>query len=408
MKLDVDHARSYFPGLDSKWAFFDNAGGSLAPRQVIDRIHTYLTRYQVQLGASYETSARASELVLNGRRAMAELIGADADEVVLGSSTTMNVYVLAAALRPQMQPGDEVVVTDIDHEANNGAWRRLAASGIVVREWKMNRDTALLETDELDSILSNRTRLVCFTHCSNLVGAFHDVAAITRKVHEVGASVFVDGVAYAPHRALDVVELDVDYYATSLYKIFGPHLAVLYGKRDRLLEARNQNHDFVGEESIPSKLMPGNVAHELAAGLPGIVDYVDALHERAFPRATSPRRSRLAQVFDLFAEHEQSLGEQFLEFILSKRSIRLLGPPTASKNVRAPIFSFVVEGRKASDVVARVDANDVAIRWGDFYAKRAIDAWGLGERDGVVRVSMLHYNTKDEVARLVRALDAAT
>ncbi len=407
VELDVEYARSFFPALRTGWALFDNAGGVVPPHTVVDRIAEYGRTVQVQLGATHELSARATDLVAKGREAVAQLLGADPDEIVLGPSTTMNVYVLAQALRPRLSRGDAVVVTNLDHEANVGAWRRLSEHGIEIREWRLRPETASLHVEDLDPLLDHRTRLVAFTHCSNLVGEIVDVPAVVRRARAVGALVCVDGVAYAPHRRLDVRALDVDFYLVSLYKVFGPHSAALYARRERLLELASQNHFFIGDDAIPYKLTPGNVNHELVASLPGIVEYLDALHERHWPAVAGSLAARLDRTFDLMARHEEALARPLLEWLGTRPGVRVLGPPTADPDRRTCIVSFVVEGRRSDEIVRVTDAKGVAIRWGDFYARRAIEALSLGHAGGVVRVSMVHYNTPAEVKRLIEALDVA-
>ena len=187
MELDVDHARSYFPALCDEWAFMDNAGGSLLPRPVIRRACDYMERYQVQLGASYPRSVEAAERVAAGNAAAATLVGADPGEVVIGPSTTANLGMLARALAPGLRVGDVVVVTDLDHEANIGCWRALAAQGVELREWRVRPDTCTLALEDLDRLLDGPVQLVCCTHVSNVVGAIHDVRAIAERVHQAGA-----------------------------------------------------------------------------------------------------------------------------------------------------------------------------------------------------------------------------
>jgi cysteine desulfurase family protein (TIGR01976 family) len=402
--FDVDFARRQFPALQTPWALFDNAGGSVVPVQVIDRVTDYLSRHCVQLGASYALSEVASARVADGLRAAAELVHAAAEEIVIGSSTTMNVYVLAQSL--PWREGDELVVTNLDHEANIGAWRRLAERGVVVREWRFRTETGMLEVEDLEPLLTERTQLVCFTHCSNIVGAVHEVAAIARAAHAAGAKICVDGVAYAPHRRVDVRALGVDFYLLSLYKVYGPHLGLLYGRRELLRAARNQNHFFIGDDEVPYKLEPGNVNHELTASLVGILAYLEAIdaHHGGHHR---PRAERLERVFRLFADHEQALVAPLLAYLGSRRDVRLLGPATADAAVRAPIVAFTVEGRRASEIPVLLEREQVAVRWGHFYAHRACEALGLLERDGVVRASLAHYNTPGEVERLIAALDRA-
>ncbi|MFQ5786229.1 MAG: cysteine desulfurase-like protein [Alphaproteobacteria bacterium] len=403
-ELDVAYARGHFPGLDD-WAFFENAGGSLVPRAVIDRVNAHMTETRVQPGAAFPASARAAEHHAKAQALMAEMINAAPEEVIIGGSTTINMYVLSQALRPWFAPGDEVVVTNLDHEANSGAWRRLAEVGAVVKEWRIDPGTCELEIDELDKLLTERTRLVCFTHCSNVTGSIHDVRAIVERVHAAGALACVDAVAYAPHRRLDVKATDVDFYACSLYKLYGPHLALLYGKREHLLRARSQNHYFFGADDIPSKLALGGYNHELTAGPPGIIDYLDAIHGHHFPGSNAGLHERLGETFALFAAHEQTLATRFADFLESKPNLRIIGRATGDHTRRAPTFSFVVEGRDSEDFPKRALAHKVAFRAGDFYAARLIDALGLRPQNGVVRVSMVHYNTMAEVDRVIRTLD---
>ncbi len=404
--LAVDFVRRQFPTLNDEWALFDNAGGSVPLAAVIDAVRDYMTRHPVQLGASYALSEEATERVRAGHEAMAELIHADADEVVLGPSTTANLRLLTEALRPHWRAGDEVVVTNLDHEANVGCWRRLEAAGIVLREWRVDPDTAALELADLEALLNERTRLVAFSHCSNIVGGLNDVAAIARRVHEAGALVCVDGVAFAPHRQVDVKALGVDFYALSLYKTYGPHLALLYGQRRHLAAARNQNHFFLDQTNLPAKLEPGNPSYELAASLPAILAYFDALDEHHFPGAGGERGERLARVSALVREHEERLAGRLLDFLESKQSVRIIGPASADGRVRVPTISFVVDGRDASEIPPRLDPQRIAVRFGHFYAYRLMRDLDLLERNGVVRVSMVHYNTTAEVERLIRALDA--
>jgi len=403
--FDVAFARAQFPGLGRPWALFENAGGTVVPNQVIDRLSAYMRDCQVQPAGAYGPSQEAAERIAGAQRLMEQMMGAQEGEVMVGPSTTMNVYLLAQALRPWFDEGDEIVVTDLDHEANSGAWRRLAETGVTVREWRVDPETAELDIAALEPLLSKRTRLVCFTHCSNIAGGFNDVTSITRLVHEAGGLVCVDGVAYAPHRQLDVKAWDVDFYLCSTYKIYGPHLGLLYGKREHLLRARAQNHYFIGDADIPLKLNPGGPNHELTAALAGIIDYLDLLHRHHFGESSLPLHERLGQIFALIAEHEEQLATPFLDYLSAHPAVRLIGRETAGQHQRAPTFSFLVENRRSGEVPAALAQRGIGIGSGDFYAARLIDALGARERGGVVRASMVHYNTADEVARLIAALD---
>lgn len=404
--LDLDFIRAQFPALAAGgWALFDNAGGSVPPAAVIDRVASYMSRYGVQLGASYPLSAAASERVAAGRRAAATLINAEPDEVVLGASTTMNTFTLARAIAPWFAPGDELVVTNLDHEANIGAWRRLEERGVVVKEWRLRPETAALESEDLDALLTERTRLVCFTQCANVTGRVQDAAAVCGRVHAAGALALVDGVAYAPHRKVDVKALDADFYLVSLYKVFGPHVGLLYGKRRHLLRTANVNHFFFRDDDVPGKLQPGNVNHELTASLPGILDYLDGVDRHHFAAEEPDAGLRLARTFGLFERHEEALAAPLMDFLAHRRGVRILGPATADRAVRVPTVAFAVPGRDAAEIPPRLDERRLAVRYGHFYAYRAMQALGLAEANGVVRASLAHYNTPEEVSRLVSALD---
>lgn len=403
-ELDVDFVRAQFPAV-GRLAFFENAGGTFVPRTVIDKVRRYMSETQVQPGGAFAPSARAAERMAESHRLMAEMLNATPDEVMIGISTSMNVYLLAQAVRRWFAPGDEIVVTNLDHEANNGAWRRLAEFGVGIREWRANPDTADLEVDDLEKLMNDRTRLVCVSQCSNITGSINDVAEIARRVHAAGALICVDAVAYAPHRGLDVKALDVDFYLISLYKLYGPHVSILYGKRELLLEATRQHHYFIGDDDIPLKLNPGGPNHELTASLSGITDYFDALHGRHFPGSNAALHSRVGECFDLIAAHEERLAAPFVDFLNSKPGVRIVGRAIADRGARVPTFSFVVNGRDSNEFPEHLAGHDIGIRAGHFYAKRLIDALGLDGNNGVVRASMVHYNSPGEVTRLIRHLD---
>ncbi|QDV09957.1 putative cysteine desulfurase [Planctomycetes bacterium Poly30] len=404
--LDIDFARTWFPALQTPWALFDNAGGSVPARPVIERVAAYMSTHAVQLGASYDLSVAAGAAVEAGRGAAARLLGADVDETVLGPSATALTGRLAAALVPTWRAGDEVIVTNLDHEANVGAWRRLEAQGIVIREWRFRPETMRLELDDLEELLSDRTRLVAFTHCSNVVGTIHDVPEITARIRRAGALSCVDGVAFAPHRRVEVRALGADFYVASLYKVFGPHVGVLYGRREALLEGRNVNHFFVGDGKTTYKYEPGGVMHEAVAGLVGISDYLDAIHVYHGGNASAAASERTEHAFDLFADAEARLVAPLLEFLRSAPRVHVLGSTSSDRATRVPTVAFTVDGCHASDVPAALDLEQIAIRFGHFYAYRAVEALGLHERGGVVRASLLHYNTPSEVDRLIASLDA--
>ena len=402
--LDLEFVRQQFPPNHWQWAYFENAGGAFVPYTVIKRMSSYMTETQVQPGYPFPESTDAAQRVNSGQRLMAEFIGAEIDEVTITASTSINVYVLAQALRHLWQPGDEIIVSTLNHEANSGPWRRLAEFGLKLVEWPVSPEAAALDVNELEQLLGDKTRLVALPHVSNITGDINDVKSITEKVHAAGAMVCVDGVAYAPHRSVDVKDWDVDFYLFSFYKVFGPHLGCLYGKRQRLLEARAQGHYFFGEDDLSHKFNPAGPNHESIAALVGIADYFDTLYSHHFDSRSESFFRRTGKLYELFAAHEESLAMQMLDFIDSKQAIRLIGSATSDKNSRVPTFSFQVASMKASEIPLLLARDKVAISAGHFYAKRLLDSLSLPQSE-VVRCSMAHYNTSAEVDLLIQGLD---
>lgn len=420
--LDLPVLRQRFPALAGDWVFFDNAGGSQILGEAVERMRRYLLTTNVQHGGSYELSTRAAERVTAGVAAAGLLLGTpDPREVVLGPSATQLLQNLSRAMVGTfLHPGDEVLVSELEHETNVGPWLRLQEAGIRVRTWQAEPESRQLTLDGLERSFSPRTRLVCFTHCSNILGALVPVEALTRFAHERGARVLVDGVAFAPHRLVDVRGWNVDFYVLSLYKLYGPHQAVLYGKADHLLELGKANHDFLADDDIPYKLQPGGVSYEAAAALPAIPDYllerVSGVQQWIEEGADSPgrvygqrpwylQRRGLDSTFEAFAVHEERLAERLLAYLRQRDEVNVVGPLSADRHRRVPTVSFTVKGRRPEEIVEPLDAENIAVRHGHFYAPRLIRTLGLADSGGVVRVSMVHYNTLAEVDRLIGILE---
>jgi cysteine desulfurase family protein (TIGR01976 family) len=366
-----------------------------------------MRRWPVQLGASYQPSVDAGALLDESRAALAGLMasadgsGPDSDELIVGTSTTTLISNLARAMRSRLAPGDEIIVTDVDHEANITPWRRLDEAGVVTKTWRLNPDSRRLEIADLEPLLSARTRLVAFTHASNLLGEETPVAAVSRLAHAHGAHVCVDGVAYAPHRPLPVRDWGVDYYVFSLYKVYGPHCAVMAGRRELLAGLDNLNHQFMDTASTPGKLEPGAYPYELLYGAAAVPAYLRALGERV-----RPGREPLAAAYTAIADHEQHLTRGLLDYLNSRRDVEIMGGAVTDRS-RMPTISFAVAGRASSEIPPLCEPARIGIRWGHFYAPRLVERLGLTRRDGVVRVSMVHYNTQAELNRLIEALDSA-
>lgn len=403
--LDIAYVRKQFPGLADDYVFMDNAGGSLVLQGVADRVADYLLNSSVQLGASYPPSVAAGERVMQARRSVMQLINAaHPDEVIMGGSTTHLLQILCRAIAPSIAHGDEIIVTNCDHEANIGPWVRLCEDrGATLRLWQVDRDSLELELDDLQALLGDKTRYVAMTHASNILGSINPVAEIARHVHAVGAQLCVDAVAYAPHRLVDVQASGADFYVYSFYKTFGPHFAVLWSRRELLLEFPSLNHFFIGQDVVPYKLQPGNVNYELSFGCIGISDYLLDIGNRLGVQGSE--RERMQAAFDAFEIQEDALAERLLGFLRQRPGVRVIGK--TSVQARVPTISFVVEGVRSEAVVLKVDEQRIGIRFGDFYARRLIEALGLEPLGGVVRVSLAHYNTLEEIDRLITALDQA-
>ena len=280
-KLDIDFVRSQFPAFKDPmckdWSFFENAGGSYVPQQVIEKLNKFMTSTKVQPYAEYPMSKIAGDGMDQATELFAKMINANDKEIIIGGSTSINLYVLSNALKYSIKPGDEVIVTNQGHNANISPWRRLSEVGAKIIEWKINPVTAELEIDELERLLNHKTKIVAVTHCSNIVGTVNNLKKISEIAHNKNAIVIGDGVSYAPHGFPDVKELDVDFYTFSLYKTYGPHLALLYGKEEILRKLPNQNHEFL-DGGVPYTLNPGGPNHEELASLIGIYEYFDNLY----------------------------------------------------------------------------------------------------------------------------------
>ena len=401
--IDIDFVRKQFPALQKDFVFMDNAGGSQVLGKVVERISGYLVHHNVQLGASYKVSAEAGKKLKYATSRITELLNASRDEeVVIGSSTTMLLRILSLTISQQWKKGDEIIVTDTDHEANVSPWMDLKQKGFDVKIWKVNPETLELDIEDLNKLMTEKTRLVAVTHASNVLGTINPIKKIAEAVHAAGALICVDGVAYAPHRKVDVQDLDADFYTFSWYKTYGPHLAVMYGKYDELAKLESINHYFIGKDTIPYKLQPGNMNFELTYSTIGIIEYYEEMYRHHFENKNADFSDRLNKTFEIIAKHEEDLASLLLNYLKGIPEIRIIGNPNADASLRVPTISFVHETYKSDEIVEKVDEHRIGIRFGDFYAKKLIQTLGLEEMNGVVRVSLVHYNTKEEVNSLIK------
>ena len=407
-ELDVNYVRSQFPAFNDpiakNWSFFENAGGSYVPRQVIDKLNNFMISTKVQPYAEYPMSKTAGNEMDKASDLFAKIINAENNEILLGGSTSINLYVLSNALKYSIQPGDEVIVTNQDHEANISPWRRLSEVGAKIIEWKINPITAELEIDELKKLLNNKTKIVAVTHCSNIVGTVNNLKKIADLVHERNAIIIGDGVSYAPHGFPDVKELDVDFYTFSLYKTYGPHLGLLYGKKEILKKLPNQNHEFLNG-IYPYTINPGGPNHEELSSLVGIYDYFMKIYKHHFNNNSLSIREKIIKINNLISEHEQSLANPILKYLSERSDIKLIGKNVISNHNRAPTISFTFDrlsSKKVSEILVK---NGIATRNDNFYAWRCLKSLGIDDKDGVIRISIVHYNKKEEVSKLIKILE---
>lgn len=402
--LNLDYVRSQFPGLSRGWTFFDNAGGSQILKGALERINTFLIEKNVQIGGSYEVSQSAASALYEARTAAMHLVNASRpEEIVFGNSTTALLQNLARAMQSQLSAGDEIIVTVSDHESNIGPWDRLQDAGIVLKFWPLNKETLTLDLADLQALMSERTKMVCVTHVSNILGSINPIREIADFVHAREAKICVDAVAYAPHRAVDVQAFDVDYYVFSLYKTYGPHYALMYGKYDLLLELDTLYHYFYGKDKVPGKLEPGNPNYELAYSTCGIVDYLTELGEQAGETGTI--RQKIEAAFSAITAQENLLTERLLSYLRSRNDCRIVGQISNFGDTRVPTIAFRIDGREAGELCKAMDGEHIAMRFGDFHSRRLAEYLELTDHGGMLRVSMVHYNTLEEVDRFTAALD---
>ena len=405
MTLDIDFVRAQFPAFSEPslqgQAFFENAGGSYTCKPVIDRLMRFYTQRKVQPYSDYDASRLGGEEMDEARVRMSAILGVESDELSFGPSTTQNTYVLAQAFAQMMQSGEAIIVTNQDHEANTGPWRRLADRGIEVREWQVDPGTGHLDPSALENLLDERVRLVCFPHCSNVVGEINPVTEITALAHAAGAFVCVDGVSYAPHGFPDVGTLGPDIYLFSAYKTYGPHQGVMVTRRALGELLPNQGHYF-NASSLYKRFTPAGPDHAQVAACAGMADYVDALYAHHVG-GEADACARGISVHDLMRAREEVALSRVLDFVSGRNDLRVIGPVDAA--IRAPTVALDL-GRDPLPVARALARHGIMTGGGDFYAVRALTAMGVDPDVGVLRLSFTHYTDDAEITQLLEALEA--
>jgi cysteine desulfurase family protein (TIGR01976 family) len=410
LKLDIDFARKQFPQLHDEpgFVFCANAGGSYMAQPVIDSLDFYNRHLRVQPYSPCRASRLAGEAMDKARSGWSSALNIGEDELTIGPSTSMNSYVMAQALGAAWGPGDEIVVCQQDHEANHGVWRRKAeAHGAVVREWPVDPVSGLLDPAALFPLLGERTRWVFFTHCSNIIGTVNPVSEIVAGIRQrSGARVCVDAVAYAPHHICDLKALDVDLYMFSLYKVFGPHQGLMYLRAELQASLPEQSHYFTRGDSH-KRFNPAGPQHSQVAACQGVLDYFDLLYRHHEGSEPVSAVARMQSLYRLTAAHEGQLAAPLLDYLNQSPAARLLGKSHGRDGDRAATIAFRPVTKSAAAVAAAMQALGIGTEHGHFYAHRLLSNLGIDPADGVVRLSLVHYNTPAEVDRILAALDRA-
>ena len=403
--LNLDFVRGQFPAFREPslegFAHFENAGGSYACGQTIEWLERFYRQTKVQPYYDFPASRLGGAQMDDARSRMAAWLNVGADELHFGPSTSQNSYVIAQALRQELKPGDEVIVTNQDHEANVGAWARLEDGGIVVKEWRVDPETGELHLESLEALLGERTRAVAFTHCSNVVATINPVREITDRIHEAGARAIVDGVSFAPHGMPDIASTGADIYFFSLYKVYGPHLGVMYLRSELNAELPYQGHFFNADKPL-ARFTPAGPDHAQIASVNGVMDYMEAVAGH-HGMGGKPVEAQAEALRTAFRDHESALLQPLLDFLSAHPRVRLIGRRMAA--ARAPTVSFTVDGWRSHDLAARLAEFRLGVGVGHFYAYRLVEALGIDTDDGVLRTSFVHYTSEEEVTRLMQALD---
>jgi cysteine desulfurase family protein (TIGR01976 family) len=385
--------------------FLDGPGGTQVPQQVIDAMVNYLTNCNANQGGVFTTSRESDAILLQAHQAAADLLNApSADEIIFGANMTSLTFHLSRAFGRTLRPGDEVLVTRLDHDANVSPWVLAARdAGAIARFVDIHPEDCTLDLDDLRRQLTPRVRLVALTCASNLVGTVNDVRLVTRLAHEVGALVFLDAVHYAPHRLIDVQDWGCDFLACSAYKFFGPHVGILWGKREHLrnLPAYKLRP---ATDDLPGRWMTGTQNHEGLAGVAAAIDYLASIGSATHDHGT--RRQQLSHSLRLIEEYEQTLSERLLDGLASRPRFHVWGITRREhRGKRVPTIAITTVDRTPHQVAEHLASREIYVWHGNMYALELTERLKLEESGGLVRLGLVHYNTSDEIDQVLQALD---
>lgn len=414
--MDWSNTRAEFPALaetDEKgrpYIYFDGPGGTQVPQTVIAAMAEYLTRANANTHGAFVTSRRTDETISAARAAAADLFNGEPDEIVFGANMTTLTFHMSQVLARELAPGDEVLVTHLDHDANIAPWRRLEARGVVLRQVDFVPETCTLDLEGLRALLNERTRLVAVGYASNAVGTINDIARITAWAHEVGAWVYVDAVHYAPHGPIDVLALDCDFLVASAYKFFGPHMGLLWGRRE-LLEQLQPDKVRPASDEVPERFETGTLNHEALAGLVAAVDYLAGIGKRhgepfvGWYADLEERRRDLKSGLSAIQFYEQDLAWRLIRGLQAIPGLHIWGITNPGlADWRAPTVSFTMDGLTPRQIAERLAQEGIFVWDGNYYALAVTERLGLEESGGMVRVGLVHYNTAAEVDRFLSVL----
>jgi len=406
--LDLTWVRSQFPALAQSLngqpaVFLDGPGGTQVPQRVIDAISDYLKLDNANTAGAYATSRRTDSIIAGARSAMADFLNCDPDEVVFGPNMTSLTFAISRSIGRELGPGDEIVLTHLDHDANISPWRALEERGVTIRMVEIHGDDCTLDMNDLVRKVTDRTKLVAVGYASNAVGTINDVRKIIRLAHERGAVAYIDAVHYAPHGPIDVRALDCDFLVCSIYKFFGPHMGVLYGKRERLKQLEPYKVR-ANTNAIPNRWEWGTLNHECIAGITACVDYLADLGRRVNPSA-SPRRAALLAAYEAIQKHERELMELLIRGLVAIPGLKLYGISDPKRfDQRCPTLAVRIKGRTPLELATRLGERGFFTWDGNYYALNLTERLDVEKDGGFLRIGLAHYNTAEEVERFLVAL----
>ena len=410
-EFPVQRIRDQFPGLSKgdPFIFFDNGAGAQVPQVVLDAIEDHLVSRNVQRGGRYRRSVEVDQTIQRARESVARFVNAyEPDEIAFGMNATSFIRIVSLAIAESLGSRREIVVTDLDHEANVATWLALERLGVEIRWWHM-RDNGTLDVADLEPLLSSKTRLVSCALASNALGSIVDVKVVAARAHAVGAELFIDAVHYAPHGPIDVQDLGCDYMVCSGYKIFAPHMGFLWGKKEALEALPTFREDFIPDK-VPFKIEVGTFVYENVAGMDAAITYLETLGRRMSPGLKDLSKGRALRIaMDAIRAYEQTLSEQMIGTLSQIAGVHVYGvTDRAMLDSRVPTFCFNVDGIKPMQVTTALAEMGIGVRDGNMYSPRLLRRLGLAPDTGAVRASLVHYNTVHEIDRFSTAVSKLT